>query len=50
MTQMELISTSSQPTTVRALLQTHLDNSSEPLVCWFAITRFPSSLSEAGFP
>lgn len=39
-----------QPTTARALVQTHLDNRSEPLVCWLAITRFPSPLSEAGFP
>jgi len=40
----------SRPTTARALVRAHLDNSSEPLVGWFAITRFPSSLSEAGFP
>jgi hypothetical protein len=50
MTQRELISMMSRPTTARALVRAHLDNSSEPLVGWFAITRFPSSLSEAGFP
>jgi hypothetical protein len=50
MTQGELISMTSQPTTARALLQAHLDNGSEPLVCWLKITRFPSGISEAGFP
>ena len=39
-----------QSEAARALVQAHLDNRSEPLVCWLAITRFPSSLSEAGFP
>jgi len=50
MTQMELISMTSQPTTARALVQAHLDNGSEPIVSWFEIIRFPSSLFDAGFP
>jgi hypothetical protein len=50
MTQRELISMTSRPTTARALVRVHPDNGSEPLVGWFKITRFPSSLSEAGFP
>jgi hypothetical protein len=39
-----------QSEAARALVQAHLDNSSEPIVCWFEITRFPSSLFDAGFP
>jgi hypothetical protein len=39
-----------QSEAVRALVQAHLDNSSEPLVGRFEIIRFPSSLSDAGFP
>jgi hypothetical protein len=50
MTQKELISMTSRPEPARTLVQVHLDNGSEPIVGWFAITRFPSSLSEAGFP
>ena len=39
-----------QSEAARALVQAQRDNSSEPIVCRFAITRFPSSRSEAGFP
>jgi hypothetical protein len=49
MTQRELISMTSRPTTARALVRVHPDNGSGPIVGWFAITPFPSSLSEAGF-
>ena len=49
MIQMELISISSQPTTARALVQMQPDNGSEPTISWLEITRFQSSLSEAGF-
>ena len=39
-----------QSEVARALVQMQPDNGSEPLVGWFEIIRFPSSLSEAGFP
>jgi hypothetical protein len=50
MTQRELISMTSQPTVARALVRMQPDNGSEPNVCWLEIIRFPSSLSDAGFP
>jgi hypothetical protein len=39
-----------EPEPARALVQVLPDNSSKPLVGWFEIIRFPSSLSDAGFP
>jgi hypothetical protein len=39
-----------QSEAARALVQAHLDTGTELLVGWFEITRFPSSLFEAGFP
>jgi hypothetical protein len=50
MTQRELISVISQPTTTRAPVRMQRDNGSEPLVGRFEITRFPSPLFDAGFP
>jgi len=39
-----------QSEAARALVRMQRDNGSGPLVGWFKITCFPSSLSEAGFP
>jgi len=39
-----------QSEAARALVQMQPDNGSEPLVGWFEIIRFPSSISDAGFP
>jgi hypothetical protein len=39
-----------QSEAARALVQKQPDNSSEPIVGWLEIIRFPSSLSDAGFP
>jgi hypothetical protein len=39
-----------QSEAVRALVRMQRDNGSEPLVGRFEITRFPSPLSDAGFP
>ena len=38
-----------QPEPARALVRVQPDNGSEPLVGWFEIARFPSSLSKRGF-
>jgi len=39
-----------QSETALTLVRMQPDNGSEPNVCWLEITRFPSSLSDAGFP
>jgi hypothetical protein len=50
MTQRELISMIAQPTTARELVRMQRHTDTEPLVGWFEIIRFPSPLSDAGFP